>query len=322
MLIFQILTNTLWNKLGIAKDNIIYKSLLNVQKWIDHDSSIDESNDSFVIDYNLNKVLQSHKYISIIGSINPCALIWISKMFAHAIKLKLGIVNRIITENDYYWLLEFNESEVEYLEIDCIDIQPVNSFHQASWRFDQNIEKNYTCEVSKQAYALYKFLINTKYIYSLKEIKLNILDKYDPWAELKEIVNKFRKENNIETDWIVHSNLNPWKNVLSLKEGAVTSELAILPTAIHSILESHLDINNEEKKVLIPYIPPPFHIPISRIKVKGDIIEILPYRNQSEKENEILQNKILSKLALRDFDYYKEKIGMERKVLIFLIATV
>ena len=102
MLIFQILTNTLWNKLGIAKDNIIYKSLLNVQKWIDHDSSIDESNDSFVIDYNLNKVLQSHKYISIIGSINPCALIWISKMFAHAIKLKLRAIKILLINSLYF----------------------------------------------------------------------------------------------------------------------------------------------------------------------------------------------------------------------------
>ena len=94
--------------------------------------------------------------------------------------------------------------------------------------------------------------------------------------------------------------------------GLITNDLAVLPTALHYEVESQLNENCDEKVALTPYIPPPFHIPMSRTKFYGDIWEIIPHKNQSEIDNEKEQNRILSLLRLREFSFYKEKIGIDR----------
>ena len=154
-------------KFGFSNENVVNKSLLNAHYWMDFDSNKDENYDENAIDYDSNEILQSHKYIALGGVCNPVVLIWFAKMFSNANRLKIGVVSKIITEIDYYNMLDFNESNVEYLEIDWLNIEPVNSFHQFSWFFNHKIEKEYLCLVNSFEinfiYLKYeKLLLNNK----------------------------------------------------------------------------------------------------------------------------------------------------------------
>ena len=104
----------------------------------------------------------------------------------HSLKLKL--FSLIIVNKEYYNLLNFEEPEVKYLWIDsyCYPFYPVNTFHENKWAFDWNINNENVMSDSLSAYAVFKFLVNSNFIYSLEEIKVPYSTLSNPSMNLEE----------------------------------------------------------------------------------------------------------------------------------------
>ena len=76
-------------------------------------------------------------------------------------------------------------------------LYPVNKFAKDCWSFDQRIDADLQIQnISLQAYAIFKFLIYTNFIYSLKEIQIvwsSCDDRFE--KDLLELLEKHRDLN-------------------------------------------------------------------------------------------------------------------------------
>ena len=105
----------------------------------------------------------------------------------------------IIISKDYYDLLEFCDSNVKFLRISWLEsnFYPVNKIKNNKWTYDPNWEKPLRYNnLSLSAYALFMFLTNSNFIYSLQELRVNCYSKDDNFeADLTELITNFKKSS-------------------------------------------------------------------------------------------------------------------------------
>ena len=97
-------------------------------------------------------------------------------------------------------MLPFDDPKIKYLTIIWSDSNyyPVNKFQDDGWIFNKYLEDNELINsVSLSAYAIFKFLVYSKFIYSLKEIR--IVWNSSNQSMLKDILELFRnrKDKNV-----------------------------------------------------------------------------------------------------------------------------
>ena len=128
---------------------------------------------------------------------NPTIFLIIMSLFRKAYSLKIKIFSLIIISKDFYKLLDFWDPKVKYLLIDWYSspFYPVNSFENDGWIFDSSLEDNKEIdELSLSAYAVFKFLVNSNFIYTLKEIKVIWTSAKDNFEiDFNFLLEEFRK---------------------------------------------------------------------------------------------------------------------------------
>ena len=80
----------------------------------------------------------------------------------------------MIVSKEFYELFDFNDCQVKYLSIEIYSLlSPVNKFEDDEWTFNEDLEdKELIEEISLSAYVLFKFLLYTNLIYSVKVIEI------------------------------------------------------------------------------------------------------------------------------------------------------
>ena len=118
-------------------------------------------------------------------------------LFRKAYSLKIKIFSLIIISKDFYKLLDFWDPKVKYLLIDWYSspFYPVNSFENDGWIFDSSLEDNKEIDkLSLSAYAVFKFLVNSNFIYTLEEIKVIWTSAKDSFEnDFNFLLEEFRK---------------------------------------------------------------------------------------------------------------------------------
>ena len=126
--------------------------------------------------------------------------------------LKLKLFSLIIVNKEYYNLLNFEDPEVKYLWIDsyCHPFYPVNTFHENKWAFDCNINNENVMLDSLSAYAVFKFLVDSNFIYSLEEIKIiwtSAIDSFE--KDFNNLLSEFKRTESktikLKINWIHHN---------------------------------------------------------------------------------------------------------------------
>ena len=118
--------------------------------------------------------------------INPSLFLMLMSIFKNANSLKIKIFPLLIISQQYYEILDFKKPKLKYLLIDWYSspYYPVNTFKDDEWLFDSILEKDERLsDISLSAYAIFMFLVNSNFIYSLKEIKVI-------WASAKDSFEK------------------------------------------------------------------------------------------------------------------------------------
>ena len=113
---------------------------------------------------------------------NPWIFLMIMSMLRRSYSIKLKIFPLIIVNKEYYKLLKFDDPQIKFLDIDwyLYPYYPVNNFKESWWLFDKNIENNEWNEsISLSAYAVFKFLVHSNFIYSLEEIRVKVSSAQD-----------------------------------------------------------------------------------------------------------------------------------------------
>ena len=100
--------------------------------------------------------------------------------------INMQIRPMIIINKEYYDLFNFKNPQIKFLWISWYDsnLYPVNNFWDDCWSFNWSWEDSKeNWEFTPSAYAVFKFLVNSNFIYSLKEIKIN-------WCSFQENFSK------------------------------------------------------------------------------------------------------------------------------------
>ena len=97
-------------------------------------------------------------------------------------------------------MLDFEDPQVRFLQIDTFiyPYYPVNTLNDYGWILDKNYESIKESEkFSLPAYAIFKFLINTKFIYSLEEIKIIMPSEKDSFEDdLNNMIDSFKASSS------------------------------------------------------------------------------------------------------------------------------
>ena len=94
---------------------------------------------------------------------------------------------------EYYDLLNFEDSQIKFLRISwrISNLYPVNWFEGDGWVFQEYKENN---KGSLSAYALFKFLVYSNFIYSLQELQIELYSKEDNLEnDINVLLTAFRK---------------------------------------------------------------------------------------------------------------------------------
>ena len=112
--------------------------------------------------------------------------------------MKFFMINKIlhystVVSKEYYDLLNFEDWRIKFLMIEWnkSNYYPVNWFEGDGWEF-KKYNKNYKGSLS--AYALFKFLVYSNFIYSLQELQIRLYSKEDNFEnEINDLLATFRK---------------------------------------------------------------------------------------------------------------------------------
>ena len=100
-----------------------------------------------------------------------------------------------VVNKEYYDLLNFKDSQIKFLSIywDKSNLYPVNWFEGDGWAFQKYKENN---EGSLSAFALFKFLVYSNFIYSLQELQILLYSKEDNFEnDINDLLTVFRKSS-------------------------------------------------------------------------------------------------------------------------------
>ena len=141
-------------------------------------------------------------------------------IFRKSWSLKVTIKPLILVSDEYYYLLNFEDTQVKFLTIcwDSSNYYPINKFEEDGWKYVKNYESFYQSEeISLSAYALYKFLVNSKFIYSLYEMRI-ICYSFDSKIEIDlnrmiaQLKSTSDKPINIKVKIeFIHHNIQIWE---------------------------------------------------------------------------------------------------------------
>ena len=98
-----------------------------------------------------------------------------------------------VVNKEYYDLLNFKDSQIKFLRIYWYksNLYPVNWFEGNGWAF-QKYKKNNKGSLS--AYALFKFLVYSNFIYSLQELQILLCSKEDNFEnDINDLLATFMK---------------------------------------------------------------------------------------------------------------------------------
>ena len=116
-------------------------------------------------------------------------------LLKNSYSLDVYIKSLIIVNKDYYDRLNFEDSQIKFLRIywDEFNLYPINWFEGDGWVFQEYKENN---KGSLSAYALFKFLIYSNFIYSLQELQICLYSKEDNFEnDINDLLTTFRKSN-------------------------------------------------------------------------------------------------------------------------------
>ena len=98
-----------------------------------------------------------------------------------------------VVNKECYDFLNFEDSQIKFLRIYWFksNLYPVNWFEGDGWVFQKYKENN---KGSLSAYALFKFLVYSNFIYSLQELQIRIYSKEDYFEnDINDLLAAFRK---------------------------------------------------------------------------------------------------------------------------------
>ena len=98
-----------------------------------------------------------------------------------------------VVSKEYYDLLNFEDWQIKFLRIYWLqsNLYPVNWFEGDGWEFQKYKENN---KGSLSAYALFKFLVYSNFIYSLQELQIWLYWKEDNFEnDINDLLETFRK---------------------------------------------------------------------------------------------------------------------------------
>ena len=99
----------------------------------------------------------------------------------------------IIVNKECHDILNFEDSQIKFLRIywKQSNYYPVNWFEGDGWVFQEYKENN---EGSLSAYALFKFLVYSNFIYSLQELQIRLCSKEDNFeSDINDLLAAFKK---------------------------------------------------------------------------------------------------------------------------------
>ena len=131
------------------------------------------------------------------GIVDALSLITISSMFKKLKSLKIGMIFSIIINKNFYNLLSFENPKVEYLELVCNLKSWGDSFWDNRLVFSKGKgEDLFASESHWHAYCVYMLLILTRFIYSLKQLKIVTSDDNTSFSQFLNILLKDFKINS------------------------------------------------------------------------------------------------------------------------------
>ena len=114
--------------------------------------------------------------------------------------IRINMTPLLIISEKLYKILDFDKPKVRYLWIDLHrSIYPVNVFHEGEWSFDSNLEnEKISKNLSLAAYALFKFLLYSNYIYSIEQIEIYWNHNEGKIEEqLKYMLGRYKQQNEL-----------------------------------------------------------------------------------------------------------------------------
>ena len=124
---------------------------------------------------------------------NASMFLVMMSLLKNSYSLDVYIDPLIIVSKEYYDLLNFEDSQIKFLRIEWkpSNLYPVNWFEGNGWAFQEYKENN---EGSLSAYALFKFLVYSNFIYSLQELHIRLCSKEDSFEnDINNLLAAFRK---------------------------------------------------------------------------------------------------------------------------------
>jgi len=145
---------------------------------------------------NLNIRLEN-KSAAAYGVVDALSLITISSMFRKLKSLKIGMIFSIIINKNFYNLLSFENPNVEYLELVCNLKSWGDSFWDNRLVFSKGKGENvFASESHWHAYCVFMLLILTRFIYSLKQLKIVTSDDNTSFSQFLNILLEDYKKSS------------------------------------------------------------------------------------------------------------------------------
>ena len=146
---------------------------------------------------------------------NPSMFLILMSILRKVRSLDVSLNPLMIISKNYYDLLDFRDPKIKFLQIyiEYSNLYPVNKFYDGGWIFDVKSENNFQFHnISLAAYALFRFLVNSNFIYSLQEVKVfyNFYEK-DIEKDIIKLLKWFNESLSIPINWsfwIVYSSEN------------------------------------------------------------------------------------------------------------------
>ena len=136
---------------------------------------------------------------------NPSMFLILMSILRKVRSLDVSLNPLMIISKTYYDLFDFRDPKIKFLKIyiEYSHLYPVNKFYDGGWIFDVKSEDNIQFNnISQAAYALFRFLVNSNFIYSLQEVKVfyNICEK-NIEKDLIKLLKLFNESLTIPIKW-------------------------------------------------------------------------------------------------------------------------
>ena len=136
---------------------------------------------------------------------NPSMLLMLMSILRKVRSLDVSLNPLMIITKSYYDMFDFRDPKIKFLKVytEYSHLYPVNKFYDGGWIFDAKSENNLQFNnISLTAYALFRFLVNSNFIYSLQEVKIfcNIYEK-NIEKDLIKLLKWFNESLSISIKW-------------------------------------------------------------------------------------------------------------------------